>query len=75
MVRRNIVPSVHLGWSPPSISRRNARRDAAAFDWSRPVSNGRVTSRRASLEREPALWISVPLIALGGWALTVLLLL
>ena len=69
MVRRNVVPQVHLGFQSPSL-----RRNVSQYQWSRPVQNGSITRRRSETW-EPPLWIAVPVFAFLGWALSVLLLL
>lgn len=68
MMRRNIAPPIHLGFQPPSL-----RRNAAQYAWSRPVRNGPV-ARRVT-EWEPPIWIGVPIFAVLGWMLSVLVLL
>lgn len=72
MVRRNIAPSIHLGFQPPSL-RRNAAQYASQYAWSRPVRNGAV-AKRVTLW-EPPIWIGVPIFAFLGWMLSVLALL
>jgi len=67
MIRRNLSPSLHLGFQSPSL-----RRNASAFDWSRPVQNGVITPRRARTW-EPSVWITVPVLSVLGWAGLVLL--
>lgn len=68
MVRRNVVPQVHLGFQSPSL-----RRNAAQYQWSRPVQNGSITRRRLETW-EPPLWIAVPCLAVVGWLVMVVLL-
>ena len=68
MVRRNLSPSLHLGFQAPSV-----RRNASLYNWSRPPQNGPITRRRAGTW-EPPLWIAVPCLAVVGWLFMVVLL-
>ncbi len=73
MMRRNIVPSVHLGFHPPSRARGNA----AAFAWSRPVSNGPIASTRSRVKESTRYllsWIVATACIAAGWIVAQLLL-
>jgi len=61
MVRRNLLPSVHLGFQAPSV-----RRNASLYNCARPPQNGPITRRRAETW-EPPLWIAAPCLVLVGW--------